>query len=172
MAINRPDKVDRLILADSGGLTKEVSLFYRLCTLPIIGDIIVRPTVKTSLKQGMKRAFYNPELITEQMVDKNYERIKRPETKRTMLSVIRSNANLRGPQPEAVLTDRLHLVKASTLFIHGEQDPFISIADVQHACDLIPNASLRVIPESGHCPFIEKATEFNEAVITFLQSNS
>lgn len=172
MAINFPNKVDRLILVASGGLTTEVPPLYRLCTLPIIGDIMVRPTIKPIMKHRMKKAFYNPDVITEQMVDINYELIKRPETKRTMLSIIRNNADLSGPRPDSILIDKLHLVKAFTLFIHGEQDPVVALADVQRACNLIPNASLRVIPESGHCPFIEKAIEFNEAAIAFLQSNN
>lgn len=171
MAVNYPDRVGKLILVDCGGLDREVPLLYRLCTLPVLGDILVRPTVKAGLRNGIKRRFYNPQLVTEEMVDKDYEFMKMPETKRAMLDIIRSNVNLSGLRPEIVMTDKLRLVKSPTLFIHGEQDAVIPLAHARHACNLIPDARLEAITECGHCPYIEKASEFNEMVIAFLGSN-
>ena len=171
VAINFPERVDKLILVDSGGLSKEAPLLYRLCTLPIVGEVVTAPTVKVGLRRGIKRAFYNPDLVTEEMVDKDYEFMKMPETKRAMLNIIRSNADIRGPYPETVMTDKLHLVKSPTLLIHGAQDEVAPVEYAQNACQLIPNARLKVINECGHCPHIEKASEFNEAVIAFMDSN-
>ncbi len=171
MAINFPEKVDRLILVDSGGLSRETPLHIRLCTLPILGEIIVAPTIKVGLRYGIRRAFYNPGLVTDEMVDKDYEFINKPGAKRAMLSIIRSNADITGPHPEVVMTDRLHLVKSPTLIIHGAQDEVVLVEHAQNAYSLIPNARLKVIERSGHCPHIEKAPEFNEAVIAFLESS-
>ncbi len=64
----------------------------------------------------------------------------------------------------------IHLVKSPTLFVHGAQDEVIPLVHAQNACKLIPNARLEVIPECGHCPHMEKASEFNEAAIAFLES--
>ena len=47
VAINFPEKMDKLVLVDSAGLSKEAPLIYRLATLPVLGDIILRPTLKT-----------------------------------------------------------------------------------------------------------------------------
>ena len=69
IAINFPEKVDKLILVDSGGLSKEAPLLYRLCTLPVVGEIVVMPMVKPLLKHGIRNAFYNPDLVTEELVD-------------------------------------------------------------------------------------------------------
>ena len=171
MAINSPDRVDKLILIDCGGLSEEVPFLYRLCTLPFLGEVIMKPTVKSSLRSGIKGVFYNPDLVTEEMVDKDYEFLKMPETKRVMLNMIRSNADFSGMHPEVVLTDKLHLVESPALFIHGEQDTVVSLDDVRDACDLMPDARLEVIPECGHCPHIEKPREFNGAAIAFLESN-
>jgi len=171
MAISFPSRVDKLILVDCGGLGKDVSFLYRVCTLPVIGEMIVKPTIRAFLGHGIRRAFYNPALVTEDMIEKDYEFMKMPETKRAMLNLIRSNLDFRGLRPEVIVTDKLHLVKSSTLFIHGEQDAIIPLAHVQNACHLIPDARLKVIAECGHCPHIEKASEFNEAVIAFLESS-
>ena len=68
------------------------------------------------------------------------------------------------------MTDKLHLVKAPTLLIHGEQDTLIPLAHAQNAARLIPDACLEVFEECGHVPHIEKPTEFNKIVIEFLKS--
>jgi len=170
MAIHCPERVNRLVLVDSGGLSTDMSFLYRLCTLPIVGEILVRPTIKAGLRHGIKRAFYNPDLVTDEMVDKNYELMRMPGTKQAMLNMLRANADFTGPHPGVVVTDKLHLVKSPVLFIHGEQDPVVPLADVRNACKMVPNAELAVFAECGHCPYIEKAAEFNEVVIAFLDA--
>ena len=168
MAINFPEKVDKLILVDSGGLGNEVSLLYRLCCLPILGELMMEPTIKAGLRHGMKRAFYNPDLVTEEMVEKDYQFMKMPGVKQAMLNIIRHGASVRGPHPEVVMLDKLHLIKSPTLLIHGTRDKVIPVKYGRKAVELIPNARLKLIKKCGHCPHIEKAAEFNEAVIKFL----
>ena len=168
IAINFPDDVDKLILVDSGGLTDEVSLLYRLCCFPLLGELMVEPTIKAGIRHGMKRAFYNPDLVSEEMVDRDYQFMKMPGAKQAMLSIIRHGIGLRGPNPEVVMLNKLHLIKSPTLLIHGAQDKFIPLKYARRAYKLIPNAELKVIEECGHCPYIEKASEFNEAVLAFL----
>jgi len=171
MAIKLPEMVDKLVLVDSGGLTDEVPLLYRLCCLPLLGEMIAEPTIKAGIKHGMKRAFYNPDLVTEEMVDKDYQFLKMPGAKRAMLSIIRHGVSLSGPNPEVVMLDKLHLIKTPTLLIHGTRDKVIPVKYVRKAYKLIPNARLKAIKKCGHCPHVEKASEFNEAVIAFLGTN-
>ena len=167
-AINFPDKVDRIILVDSGGLSEKVPLLYRLCALPVLGDILVRPTIKAGVRHGIKRAFYNPDLVTEDMVNLNYELLRKPGVKAAMLSIIRSGISISRSNPETIITDKLRLVKVPTLLIHGAQDAVIPLKYAQNASRLIPDCRLEIINECGHCPHLEKASEFNEAVISFL----
>lgn len=170
MAINFPGSVDRLVLADCGGFTRDAPLFYRLCTLPLVGDILIKPTFKPLLRRGMRRAFYNPDIVTAEMVDLDYKYMKMPGRKQALLDIMRSSVTLKGMRPEMILTDKLNMVKSPTLFIHGEQDALIPLADVQNAYKLVPRARLEVIAECGHCPFLEKPQEFNEVAIDFLDS--
>jgi len=167
-AINFPDKVDKIILVDSGSLSEKVPLLYRLCALPVLGDILVRPTTKAGVRRGIKRAFYNPDLVTEDMVNLNYELLRKPGVKDTMLSILRSGGSISRSNPETIVTDKLHLVKVPTLLIHGAQDTVIPLEYAQNACRLIPGCELEIIDECGHCPHLEKASEFNKAVISFL----
>ncbi|MCD6230327.1 MAG: alpha/beta hydrolase, partial [Dehalococcoidia bacterium] len=79
---------------------------------------------------------------------------------------------LSGPHPDVVMTDKLHLIKFPTLLIHGAQDQIVPVEHAQEACSLIPDAKIEVLDECGHCSQMEKAPEFNEVVMQFLESAS
>jgi 4,5:9,10-diseco-3-hydroxy-5,9,17-trioxoandrosta-1(10),2-diene-4-oate hydrolase len=171
LAIDFPEKVDKLVLVDSAGLSREAPLIYRLATLPLLGKAILKPTLKTLIKHGMKKGFYNPEIIARDWVDLSYKYLKMPKLKRTLWNLIRSNASIDGLHPEVIVTDKLHLVQSSTLLIHGEQDRVIPVDYARLACKLIPNVKCEVIDRCGHCPHIEKAAQFNDLVATFLRAS-
>jgi 4,5:9,10-diseco-3-hydroxy-5,9,17-trioxoandrosta-1(10),2-diene-4-oate hydrolase len=171
VAIDFPEKVDKLVLVDSAGLSKEAPLIYRLATLPVLGNVLLKPTVKKLIRHGIERGFYNPETVTDEWVDLSYKYQRMPKMKHTLLNLIRSNARIDGLHPETLITDRLHLVKAPTLLIHGAQDRVIPAEYARLACKLIPNVTCQVFDECGHCPHIEKAPQFNQAVITFLKAD-
>jgi len=169
-AISFPEKVDRLVLVDSGGTSKEMPLRYRLAALPILGEIMVEPTLKAGLRMGIKGTFYNPDLVTDEMVNMTYKYLRMRGAKRAMLEIIRESTNLSGPPPGAVIIDKLNRVSAPTLVIHGAQDKTVPVDEVENASKLIPGARLAVFEECGHAPHLEKPAEFNETVLAFLQS--
>ena len=168
VAIHFPKKVDKLVLVDSAGLSKEAPLIYRLATLPVLGDILLKPTIKPLIKAGMEKVFYNPEIITDEMVDLSYKYWRTPKFKRALANLLRHNASIDGLHPEIIVTDKLHLVQSPTLLIHGKQDQVIPVDYALLACKLIPNVKCQVIDRCGHCPHIEKATQFNDLVASFL----
>ncbi len=170
LAINFPEKVDKLVLVDSAGLNKEAPLIYRLAALPVLGDILLKPTIKPLIKAGMKRGFYNPEIVTEEMVDLSYSYWRMPKFKRALSNLLKHNVSLDGVHPEVLVTEKLHLVRSPTLLIHREEDQVIPVEHARLACHLIPDVRCRTFPECGHCPQIEKAPQFNEAVIDFLKA--
>ena len=86
LAVDSPDKVDKLILVDSGGFNNKVSLSYRLATLPLLGNILLGPTLlinRATIRAGMRRQFYNPEIVPEEWIDAAYKHLKRPKRKKT-----------------------------------------------------------------------------------------
>jgi len=168
VAIHFPQKVDKLVLVDSAGLNKEAPLIYRLATLPVLGDILLKPTIKPLIKAGMEKGFYNPEIITDEMVDLSYKYWRTPKFKRALANLLRHNASIDGLHPEVIVTDKLHLVQSPTLLIHGKQDQVIPVDYARLACKIIPNVKCQVIDRCGHCPHIEKATQFNDLVASFL----
>jgi pimeloyl-ACP methyl ester carboxylesterase len=173
VAINFPQKVDRLVLETAAGLSHDVSLLHKMCSMPVLGSADTKESpIKAALEQRMKREFYNPDFVAKEIVDLSHRFLEQmPETKRVLLSILHHSVTADGLRPEVVMVDRLHLVKSPTLLIHGAQDAIHPPEMSRNACRLIPNARLKVIDQCGHCPHIEKAAEFNEAVISFLEAN-
>jgi pimeloyl-ACP methyl ester carboxylesterase len=173
VVINFPEKVDRLVLETAAGLSHDVSLLHRMCSMPVLGSADTKESpIKTALEHRMKREFYNPDFVAKEIVDLSYQFMQQmPETRRVLLSILHHSVTADGLRPEVVMVDRLHLVESPALLIHGVQDAIHPPELSQNACRLIPNARLKVIDQCGHCPHIEKAAEFNEAVISFLEAN-
>jgi len=172
IATSFPEKVDRLILESSFGLSSDISLLHKLCSVPVLADADERESgVKTALEERINMEFYSPDFVAREIVGRSYLFMQMPEARRVMLNIMHNWVDVNGLRPEAVMVDRLHLIKSPTLFIHGKQDNIHPPALSQNACWLIPNGRLKVFSECGHCPHIERASEFNEAVLTFLETN-
>jgi len=167
-AVNFSERVDKLILVDSIGLAKRLPRRYWFYTLPVLGEMLMLPTTKANVERGLRRSFYNPDFVTPEMVEISYQFLKLPGAKHAMLNILRSNKGPGGSDPEGDVINTLRSVKSPTLAIHGAQDGTIPLAGAREACRLIPDARLKIFEECGHCPHIEKALEFNEAVIAFL----
>ncbi|MGB8506856.1 MAG: alpha/beta hydrolase [Pyrinomonadaceae bacterium] len=67
---------------------------------------------------------------------------------------------------------RVSQITARTLIITGDADRIVPMENSVNMAAAIPHAKLTVIPGGSHMFFIEKAADFNAAVIEFLQQAS
>ena len=68
--------------------------------------------------------------------------------------------------------DRLHLITAPTLVVHGEADQLVPTPNARLIAGRIPGAKLAIVPGAAHMVFSEAAAAFNEAVTSFLVGGS
>jgi len=170
IATSFPEKVDRLILESSFGLGNDVSLLHKLCSVPVLARTNSQGK-GTALKERINLEFYKPDFVAQEIVGRSYLFMQMPEARRVMLNIMHNWVDAHGLRPEAILMDRLPLIKAPTLVLHCEQDKIHPTKLSRNAWRLIPNARLKILSYCGHCPHVEKAAEFNEAVIEFLETN-
>jgi 4,5:9,10-diseco-3-hydroxy-5,9,17-trioxoandrosta-1(10),2-diene-4-oate hydrolase len=104
------------------------------------------------------------------MVDASYQCAARPGSGRSFLSVLRIGVNWRGQLESLVRSTRddLSRVFAPTLVIWGRQDHVLPPAHAQVVAEIVPNARLIFFDHCGHLPQLERADEFNSAVLKFL----
>jgi proline iminopeptidase len=65
--------------------------------------------------------------------------------------------------------DRLRALRAPTLVIQGERDPFPADAS-QELAGLLPESRFALVPDAGHMPFWEAPEEFFDLVVSFLDA--
>jgi pimeloyl-ACP methyl ester carboxylesterase len=65
-------------------------------------------------------------------------------------------------------TTRLGQIAVPTLVVHGELDPLVPVANGRYLAAHIPGARLILYPDTGHIPIVERAADYNRAVLDFL----
>lgn len=68
------------------------------------------------------------------------------------------------------LTDRLHLIKAPSLMIWGEDDTATPLSDAKLMNKLIPDSGLVSFPNCGHYSFLDNPVQFRAVLSSFLKS--
>ncbi|MGZ3596617.1 MAG: alpha/beta fold hydrolase [Syntrophales bacterium] len=164
-----PDKVDKLVLADSAGLGDKVIFSLRLMSLPILGELISRPSRKTTYL-FFKPAVLDSKILKGAFTDLYYELFSLPGAQRAMLEVLRSMCNIFGPRKDLLQStmSNLHKVTAPTLIVWGKQDAVLPVDQAHFAKKRIPNSQLYIFDQCGHMSNFEKPEEFNRVVSEFL----
>lgn len=174
LAIDFPDKVNNLVLVSMGGFTSKMPLSYRLTTLPLLGHILLGPTLlvgKTTVKFGMRRQFYNPETVPEEWITNAVKYLRMPKRNNTIRSFIKSITKVSDGQTKVSIIDKLRFLQIPALMIHGRQDKVIPIEHAHNNVGLLPNTRLEIFEQCAHNPQIEKAPQFNKMLLDFLKPN-
>jgi pimeloyl-ACP methyl ester carboxylesterase len=167
VALDHPERVHKLVLVDTAGLGREVASFLRLMSVPVVGELMARPT-EGSVRWTLRRMFYDRGFVTPQFVEALHQERRIPGNKGSMLRILRYGVNIFGMRPHALLASRLPQLKASTLTLWGRQDTIFPASHADQA-SLLPNNRLHTFDECGHWPHIEKREEFNRLVLEFLR---
>lgn len=169
-ALEYPERTDRVVLVAPGGLAQDVSLFLRLLSVPVVGEIIFNPWIHNTMGMS-KHLFYSP-LSFPRDVLKELDRVQSmPGATRAALRSIRSSIDYRGMMGCRLVVHRLDSLAAPLLTVWGENDRLIPVSHVQAVRQVVPHSLVRTFPECGHWPQMEKAAEFNPLAIEFLEGS-
>jgi pimeloyl-ACP methyl ester carboxylesterase len=163
-----PDRVDRLVLVDSMGLGREISLGIRLITLPIIVNLL-RPG-RWMIPAMLKSNFYYGNQLPPEWLELRYPIFAIPGRNRVILRLGQSNFNLAGVRPEVYqpILHSLAQITQKTLIIWGEFDRIIPVKHAYIAAAGLPNNQLHIFPNCGHHPYLEYPAKFDRLVLEFL----
>lgn len=156
--------MDKLVLVDAAGysnkrwggpeITKELALG-------------LNPATVADLKKSLSMIFYNKAMITDQFAETAFAaKLKRGDGY-TINAFI--DSVLRG---EDYLDGKTSAIKAPTLVVWGREDALTPLGIGEAYAQDIPGAQKVVIEKCGHVPQLEKAAEFNPAVLKFLAGGS
>lgn len=158
-ALAHPAKVERIVLADAAGLAPAQDLDMALL-------MKLNPSTREGMKELVSKVFYNKVIfMSDAFIDASMRaRISAGDgyTIRSLTeSIIRR---------EDFLDKRLAGIKQPTLVIWGREDGLLPLADGERFQKEIPGAQLIVFEQCGHVPQVEKAMDFNAAVLKFLSA--
>jgi 2-hydroxy-6-oxonona-2,4-dienedioate hydrolase len=151
-----PDRVERIVLEDAAGFAPPPNFD----TKTLYG---LNPSTRVGMKAVAAKVFYNPLFSSDLVVEQALAQRLSAGDGYTVNSLIESIT--RG---EDFLDDRMKNIKQPTLIVWGRQDGLTPVSDGERFHRAIPNSTLIIVEECGHVPNLEKAAEFNAAVLKFL----
>jgi pimeloyl-ACP methyl ester carboxylesterase len=157
MAIKYPNRVEKIVLADSAGLTPAGKInFEQIYQL--------NNSTREEIRANLKLIFANPLLQNnEALVDQFFTQRVVANDGYTINSLIESIK-----RNEDFLDARLGEIKKPTLIIWGKQDGILPVADAERFNKGIAGSEIVIFDQTGHVPQFEKAADFNKAVLEFL----
>ncbi len=163
-----PNRVDKLVLVDSMGFGKEISLGIRVITLPAVVSLL-RPG-RWMIPAMLRSNFFDGKQLPPDWIELRYPIFAIPGRNRVILRIGRSNFNLAGvlPQVYRPILDNLSNILQPTLITWGEYDRIIPVKHAYIAAAGIPNSQLHIFPDCGHHPYLEYPAKFNRLVLDFM----
>lgn len=156
-AIAFPNKVDRLVLVDAAGYAPPANFDNRT----LYG---LNPSTRAGMKTLSQRIFYNQAIFgSDAVIDSILSQRINAGDGYTINSIIDSITRAEG-----FLDKRVQAIKQPTLIVWGRQDGLVLLGDGERFKREIPKSTLVVFEQCGHVPPVEKATEFNAALLQFL----
>ena len=156
-ALRYPGKVDRLVLADSAGFAppKEFDL-HALAGL--------NPSTRDEMKRLANLVFFNPLFKSDAAIDVLLAQRMSAGDGYTIQRLVESI--YRG---DDMLDGKLSAIKQPVLLLWGREDGLTPLArEGERFKRELPAAQLIVFDQCGHVPQVEKAVDFNAAVVKFL----
>ena len=153
VAIVRPERVGALVLLGAAGLPEaEVDgrlLSYRVLTWPVIGPVLRELPARGRVRAGLKKAVYDPSIITDADVDAYYAPLRTAGGANAFLARLQQTTS----EDRAA---RVRTIRAPTLVITGDTDRLVPPATARRYHELIAGSEVLVLEQTGHIPQEER----------------
>jgi pimeloyl-ACP methyl ester carboxylesterase len=174
LAYQFPERCQRLVLVDSGGLGRDVSVLLRLATLP--GSELVLPLLATTRLLDVGRAAggllgrLGLRAGTDiEEIAHGHATLSDRESRSAFVHTLRGIVEPGGQRVDA--SDRLYLAgHIPFLLMWGEHDSIIPVAHGRRAHAQVAGSRLEVFANSGHFPQLDEPEHFLDVLIGFMDS--
>lgn len=168
-AADFPERVSALILVDSAGFGREVTLGLRVLAVPGFGRLLLRPSRLTAPIRA-RSVFSDHSLATPELIDLQYRLASRPHAADVFLEACRAVGDWRGVRLDWArgLTGRVASLDIPMLVVWGGRDRILPPRHVEAARQAFPRAEVHVFDRAGHLPQLESPAEFAGVVQGFL----
>jgi pimeloyl-ACP methyl ester carboxylesterase len=124
---------------------------------------LTRYVSKDRFASILESAYHSKEVVSSDVIQGYYDRAIRSGWDESLLAMTRD-------MPRNVIDFPLESIEFRTLVIRGEEDTWVSQAEIDRWKNRVPNAVFYGVPDSGHLPMEERPAVFNQIVLDFLHS--
>ncbi len=168
-----PERCERLVLVDAGGLGRDVNWVLRLVTLPAAEYVlpVVFPSFVRAWGDRVARVAGRVGIrnVPAMEVWRSYRSLTEREQRQAFVRTMRAVIDPGGQTVSAM--DRLYLAEhIPTLIVWGEHDRIIPVAHAYEALKAAPHSRLEVLPGVGHFPQSEDPETFVAILEDFVRS--
>ena len=174
LAYQFPERVERLVLVNSGGLGKEVHAILRAVSLPgseLVLPVVLLPQVQQVLDRigGLGARLGIKPGVRAREVWRSYTGLTETRGRTAFVHTVRSVIDVTGQRVSA--RDRLYLAQeVPTLIVWGDRDRIIPVSHAHAAHELIEGSTLCIIEGSDHFVPFERPKEFLDALLAFIDA--
>jgi pimeloyl-ACP methyl ester carboxylesterase len=177
LAYQFPELCERLVLVDSGGLGREVSLLLRAATLP--GSEFVLPWLAATrmldsariVTGVLSRVGLRPATADLEEVAGAHHTLSDPAKRSAFIQTLRAVVDPGGQRISAA--SRLYLARhIPLLLLWGARDRIIPLAHGHETHAQVKGSRLEVFADSGHFPQLDEPERFAEALLGFIESTN
>lgn len=166
LGLTYPEQVSRMVLVAAGGLGRRLCWFLRIASLPGLGDLLYHPRFQNAFNLSKHIFFQEPPFLGEVLPEMHRVR-NLPGSRYAAIRAVRSSVNIFGLRKQRHILQRLTELSIPLLTVWGAEDRIIPAAHALEVRRAIPNSIVRIIPQCGHWPHMEKAEEFNDLLLRF-----
>jgi pimeloyl-ACP methyl ester carboxylesterase len=174
LAYQFPERCERLVLIDSGGLGSEVNLLLRSATLPgaefVLPLLASEPLVNAG--RGVGRFFGRLGLRVHTDIAemaRGHASLGERDARAAFVHTLRTIVDPTGQRVSA--NDRLYLAEGVPfLIIWGERDRIIPVAHAYDTHARVPSSRLEIFEEAGHFPHVDHPQRFIEVLTEFIDT--
>lgn len=171
-AYQHPERIERLVLVNSGGLGPDVALILRALALPgaeWVTPLLFQPFVRdagNAIGRQIGRFGVRAPSFEEEW--KAFGTLTDPETRVAFQRTLRSVIDMNGQSVSA--HDRLYLAElVPTLIVWGDRDHIIPVSHAHAAHEAIPDSELVIFEGCGHFPHVQEPLRFIDVLCDFLE---
>lgn len=171
-----PERCERLVLVDSGGLGREVTFYLRMLTVPgfeYVFPVFCSPRLRDAgnrLGAWLGRAGVRSTPAREE-IWRSYASLTDAESRRAFFRSLRDVIDF-GGQAVSALRRLYRAAQLPTLIVWGAQDPFIPVSHAVAAHDAIPGSRLEIFDGVGHYPHCEAPERFIAVLVDFIATTT